>query len=85
MVWLGILCSVARYIFPYTKTMNKLIFVKIRFFELSVGPSQTEKSQPIFNWLTNGTFLPEIEKKVYQHSQPLYDVMQNDIENLVFV
>ena len=52
-----------------------------------VGPSETEKSQFIYNWLKIGTFQPKFDKiySFYQHSQPLYDVMQKEIENLEFV
>ena len=52
-----------------------------------VGPSETGKSQLIYNWLKIGTFSPKFDKIYffYQHSQPLYDVMQNEIENLEFV
>ena len=48
---------------------------------------ETGKSQLIFNWLKIGTFQPKFDKIYffYQHSQPLYDVMQTEIENLEFV
>ena len=52
-----------------------------------VGPPETRKSQLIFNWLRIGTFQPKFDKIYffYPHSQPLYDVMQKEIENLQFV
>ena len=52
-----------------------------------VGPSETGKLQLIYNWLKIGTFQPKFDKIYffYQHSQPLYDVMQKEIENLEFV
>ena len=52
-----------------------------------VGPSETEKSQLIRNWLKVGTVQPNFDEIYffYQHSQPLYDVMQKQIENLEFV
>ena len=52
-----------------------------------VGPSETGESQPIYNWLKNGTFQSKFDKNYFshQHSQPLYDVMQKEIENLEFV
>ena len=52
-----------------------------------VGPSETGKSQLIYNWLKIGTLQPKFDKLYffYQHSQPLYDVMQKEIENLEFV
>ena len=67
--------------------MNKLISTKNRVFISSVGPSETEKSQLIYNWLRIGTFQPMFDKIYffYQHSQPLYDVIQKEIENLEFV
>ena len=67
--------------------MNKLISTKNRVFISLVGPSETAKSQFIYNWLKIGTFPPKFDKIYffYQHSQPLYDVMQKEIENLEFV
>ena len=52
-----------------------------------VGPSETGKSQLIYNWLKIGTFQPKFDEIYFfnQHSQPLYDVMQNEIANLEFV
>ena len=67
--------------------MNKLISTKNRVFNSLVGPSETGKSQLIYNWLKIGTFEAKFDKMYffYQHSQPLYDVMQKEIENLKFV
>ena len=67
--------------------MNKLISTKNRVFIPLVGPSETGKSQLIDNWLKIGTFQPKFETIyfLYRHSQPLYDVMQKEIENLEFV
>ena len=67
--------------------MNKLISTKNRVFISLVDPSETGKSQLIYNWLKIGTFQPKFDKIYffYQHSQPLYDVMQKEIENLEFV
>ena len=67
--------------------MNKLISTNNRVFISLVGPSETGKSQLIYNWLKIGTFQPKFDKIYffYQHSQPLYDVMQKEIENLEFV
>ena len=52
-----------------------------------VGPSETGKSQLIYNWLKIGTFQPKFDKRYFfcQPSQPLCDVMQKEIENLEFV
>ena len=73
--------------FTFTKAMNKLISTKSRVFISLVGPFETEKLQLIYNWLTTGTFQTKFDKIYffYQHSQPLYDVMQKEIENLEFV
>ena len=62
-------------------------FYKSRVSISLVGPSETGKSQLIYNWLKIGTFQPKFDKIYffYQHSQPLYDVMQNEIEKLEFV
>ena len=67
--------------------MNKLLSKKNRVSISLVDPSQTKKSQPIYNWLKIGTFQPKFDKIYifYQHSQPLYDVMQKEIENLELV
>ena len=67
--------------------MNKLISTKNRVFISLVGPSETGKSQFIYNWLKIGTFQPKYDKIYffYQHSQLLYDVMQTEIEKLEFV
>ena len=67
--------------------MNKLISTKNRVFISLVVPSEIGKSQLIYNWLKIGTFQSKFDKIYffYQHSQPLYDVMQKEIENLEFV
>ena len=67
--------------------MNKLISTKNRVFISLVGPSETGKSQLIYNWLKIGTFQPKFDKIYffYQHSQLLNNVMQKEIENLEFV
>ena len=67
--------------------MNKLISTKNRVFISLVGPSETGKTQLIYNWLKIGTFQPKFDKIYffYQHLQPLCDFMQKEIENLEFV
>ena len=64
--------------FTITKAMKKLISTKNRVFISLVGPSETGKWQFIYNWHKIGTFQPKFDKIYffYQHSQPLYDVMQ---------
>ena len=51
-----------------------------------VGPSETGKTQLSYNWLKIGTFQPKFDKIYffYEHSQPLYNVMQNVFESLEF-
>ena len=67
--------------------MNKLISTQNRVFISLVGPSETGKSQLIYNWLKIGNFQPKFDKIYFfhQHSQPLHNVMQKEIENLEFV
>ena len=67
--------------------MNKLVSTRNRVFVSFVGPSETGKVQLIYIWLKNGTFQPKFDKInfFYQHSQPLYDVMQKEIESLGFL
>ena len=67
--------------------MNKVISTKNRVFISLVGPFETGISQLVYKWLKVGTFQPKFNKICffYQHSQPLYDVVQKEIENLEFV
>ena len=67
--------------------MNKLISTKNRVLNSFVGPCENVKVHPIFNWLKIRTFPPKFDKIYFldQHFQPLYDVMQKEIENLEFV
>ena len=66
--------------------MNNIIFTKIYVFISLVVPSETGKSQLVYNWLKIGNFRPKIDEIFfYQHSQPLYDVMQKENDNLEFV
>ena len=73
--------------FTLATIMNKLISTKNRVFISLVGPSETGKLQLIYNCLKVGTFQLKFDKIYffYQHSQPLYNVMQKEIENLEFV
>ena len=52
-----------------------------------VDPSETGRSQLIYIWLKIGTFQPKFDKIYFfdQHSQPLYDATQKEVENLEFV
>ena len=52
-----------------------------------VGPSETRKTQLIYNWLKIGPLEPTFDK-IYlslQHSQSLYNVVQKKTENLEIV
>ena len=80
-------CAVRQDTFTLTKIMNKLFSTKNRVFISLVGSSETGKSQLIYKWLKIGTFQPKFDKIYFfcQHSQPFYDVMQNEIENHEFL
>ena len=67
--------------------MNKLISTKNRVFVSLVGPSETGKAQLIYSCPEIKTFQAMVDKIYFFHqlSQPLYDVMVNEIENLEFV
>ena len=67
--------------------MNNVISTKNRVFIPLVDPSETGKLQLIYNWRKIGTFQPKFDQIYffYQHSQPLYDAMQKEIENLEFL
>ena len=68
--------------------MNKLISTKNRIFVSLVGPSDSGKTYLIqHEWLKVGTFQLKLSKIYffYQHPQPLYDLMQKEIDNFEFV
>ena len=67
--------------------MNNVISTKNRVFLSLVRPSESGKSQLIYNWLKSGTIQSMFDKIYFfnQHSQPLHDVMQKEIENLELV
>ena len=73
--------------FTITELMNKLISTKNRIFFSPVGPSVSGKTYLIHEWLEVGLFEPKIDKIYffYQHPEPLYDVMQKEIDNLEIV
>ena len=81
-------CAVRQDTFYSRQDYEQVISTKNRVLISLVGPSETGKSQLIYNWLKIGTFQPKFDKIYFfnQHSQPLYDVMQKEIiENLEFV
>ena len=67
--------------------MNKVISTKNRAFISLVRPFETAKSQLTYTWLKIGNLQPKFDKIYFfcQLSQPLYDVMQKECENLEFV
>ena len=67
--------------------MNNLISTKNRFFISLLGPSDSGKTYLIHEWLKVGKFQPNFDKIYffYQHPQPLYDIMQKEIDDLVSV
>ena len=67
--------------------MNKVISRKNRIFISLVGPSDSGKTYLIHEWLKIGTFQLKFDKIYffYQNPQPLYDVMQKQIDYLEFV
>ena len=73
--------------FSLTKIKNKVNCTKNRVFISLVGLSEPGKSQFIYNWLNTGSFQANFNYYYffYQHSQPLQDVMQKEIENLEYV
>ena len=67
--------------------MNISISTKNRIFISVVGPSDSGKTYLIHEWLKVGTLPPKFDKIYffYQHPQPLYDLMQKEIDNHGFV
>ena len=80
-------CGVRQDIFYPHQDFEQVTFYKKSAFISLAGPAETGKSQLIYNWLKIGTFQPKFDKILlfYQHSQPVYDVMQKKIENVEFV
>ena len=73
--------------FTFTKVMNKLISTKNRIFISLVGPSDSGETYLIHECLKVGTFQPKFDRICffYQHTQPIFDVMDKEIDNLEFV
>ena len=80
-------CAVRKDTFYPHQDYEQVNFYKNCVFISLVGPSETGKSQLIYNWLKIGSFQLKFDKSYffYQHYQPLYDVMQKEIENLEFL
>ena len=72
--------------FTFAKIMNKLISTKNLIFKSLDGPSGCGKTYLIHGWLKVGTIQPKFNEIsfFYQHSQPLYDVMQKESDTFVF-
>ena len=73
--------------FTLSKTMIETVFTEILVFMSFVAPSKTGKSQFFYNWQKIGIFQSKFDKinSFFQNSQPLWDVMQKEIEILQFV
>ena len=67
--------------------MTNLISTKNRNFISLVGPSDSGKTYLIHEWLKVGTIQPIFNKNYffYQLPQPLYDVMQKEINKFEFI
>ena len=80
-------CSARQDTFYPHQGYEQVNFYKKSSFISLVCPSETGKSHFLYNWLKIGTIQPKFDKIYFfcQHSQPLYDVMQKEIENLEFV
>ena len=80
-------CAVRQDTFYSHQDYEQVNFYKKRIIISLVGPSETRKLQFIYNWLKIGTFQLNFDRIYffYQHSQPLYDVMQKEIKSLDFV
>ena len=81
------LCAVRQDTFGPHQDYEQVNFYKTSLVISLVGHSETGKMQSTYNWLKIGTFQTKFDKIyfLYQHSQPLYDGMQEEIENLEFV
>ena len=66
--------------------MNKIISSKERIFVSLVGPSGSEKSHLIHEWLTIGLFQPDFDTiyYFYQHYQPLFGLVSKDVKTIEF-
>ena len=67
--------------------MNNLISTENQAFISLVGPSETGKSQLVYNWQELGTFQPKFDKNHFFINilyQPFYNIMQKQIGNLEF-
>ena len=67
--------------------MNKLISTKNRVFMSMVGPSESGKTQLIYECLISGTFQPKFDKIYFLHQyyHSLYNNMQKEMDCIEFV
>ena len=79
-------CAVRQDTFNPHQVYEQDNFNKFRVFISLVGPSETGKSQLIYNWPKIETFQAKFDKIYFfkQFSQLLYNVMQKDIRYLEF-
>ena len=80
-------CAVRQDTFYPHQDYEQIKFYKKSSLYFLVGPSETGKTKPNYNWLKIGTCQPKFDNFYffYQLCQPLYDVMQKEMENLDFV
>ena len=80
-------CVVQQSTVHFRQHHERVNFYKSMCLYIVVGSNRDGKVNFFYNWLKIGTFQPKFDKIYffYQHSQPLYDVMQKKIGNLVFV
>ena len=79
-------CAVQQDTFYLHKSYEQVNFYSNRISVSLVGLSVSGETYLIHDWLKVGTFQPKFDKNFfYQHSQPLYDVMQKEVDNLEFV
>ena len=73
--------------FYFHQSYEQVNFYNNRIFISLVGPSDSGKTYLIHDWLRVGTIQPKFDKIYffYQDPQPLYDVMQKEIDTLEFV
>ena len=71
-------CAVRQDIFYPRQVNEQSNFYKSRVFISLVGPSETGKSEPLYNWLKIGTFQPKFVKIYFFFNIPnLYTMLCN--------
>ena len=80
-------CAEQQDTFYLRQSYKQANFCKKPLFISLDGPSDSRKRYLIHEWLQNKTFRPKFDKIYffYLHPQPLYDVMEKEIDNLELV